>query len=121
MGGEKLSHAISRLINFEDSLPHGNIEEKHVELYQATLADIQRETGYDLTPFSIPPTELKRIEHSYPRTPAIGNHPGSPGELTHCPENHSAFLPKPNLRTCVAPPVRVILQIIQVVSKKQAN
>jgi hypothetical protein len=86
MDGEKLNQAISRLVNFENSLPeHDDIEEKYVDLYHKTLSDIQRESDFDLSYFVIPPTELKHREFHYPRTPRIGHHGGSPERTEYSP------------------------------------
>jgi hypothetical protein len=86
MDGEKLNQAISRLVNFENSLPQDDeIEEKYVDLYHKTLSDIQDETGFDLSYFVIPPTELKHREFQYPGTPAIGHHPGSQARTEYSP------------------------------------
>jgi len=77
----KLRKALALLQSLADELPpRGDIEEKYVNLYHATLADIQNETGHDLNYFSIPPTELERHITSIPG-PRIGRHGG--GEPTY--------------------------------------
>ena len=77
----KLRKALAMLQSLADELPgNGDIEEKYVDLYHATLSDIQRETGQDLSYFLIPSTELERHITSLPG-PRIGRRPR--GEITY--------------------------------------
>jgi hypothetical protein len=75
-----LKKALAQLHAIRDELPKGSIEEKYVVLYHASLADIQKEIGHDLSYFFIPSEELKRHVTSRPG-PRIGRYGG--GEPTY--------------------------------------
>jgi len=82
----KLRKALALLQSLTDELPpRGDVEEKYINLYHQTLADIQNETGHDLSYFSIPSTELERHITSIPG-PRIGRHGG--GEPTYSKDHY---------------------------------
>lgn len=80
MAEMKLHKALAMLQALREELPNGSIDEKYVDLYHASLTDIQSEIGHDLTYFFIPQSELTRRVTSIPG-PRIGRHGG--GEKTY--------------------------------------
>lgn len=88
MADMKINKALAQLQALRDELPAGDIEEKYVDLYHASLIDIQDEIGQDLSYFRIPPEELKHHVSGRMRAPRIGGRPSTGGGISYSTERY---------------------------------
>lgn len=58
MDDNALRKALAMLRSFNDNLPHGDIEEKYVTMYNDLLSEIGQQTEHDLTYFQVPDSEI---------------------------------------------------------------
>lgn len=79
----KLRQALGDLESLRQNLQNSDVEERIVILYHAVIERLKNETGYDLTGFSIPPSEIDYHKTHHPRTPNLGSRRGSPAHTTY--------------------------------------
>jgi hypothetical protein len=88
MDEHKLRTAIAMLQAIAEKLRDGDVEEKYIDLYNTTLADIQDqlvEFGCDLSPFFIPNSELDHHVTSFRSGPRLPSQRGTP-DVTYSKE-----------------------------------
>jgi hypothetical protein len=70
----KLRQAQSDLEALKKNLPNANVKETTIVSFHSILDRLKSETGYDLTAFRIPQSEIKPRRVNQPRSPRIGRY-----------------------------------------------